>query len=95
MAGLKRFSADVENKLNKLFYMGYVEIERWEMLSWFGGEKITKTVWASLFEVWSGWFDEYAECPSIKVIRCDNTTATQKFVLIRSDNIQDITEFSE
>ena len=94
MACLKRFSTDVENKLNKSFYMGYVEIERWELLSWFGGEKITKTVWASLFETWSSWFDD-EECPSIKIIRCDNTTSTQKYVLFRSDNIQDLTEFSE
>ena len=30
MAGVKRFSSDIENKLNKLFYMGYVEFERWK-----------------------------------------------------------------
>ena len=45
---LKRFSSDIENKLNKLFYMGYVEFERWEILCWFGVEKITKSVWAGL-----------------------------------------------
>ena len=48
MAGVKRFSSDIENKLNKLFYMGYVEFERWEILCWFGVEKITKSVWAGL-----------------------------------------------
>ena len=26
MAGVKRFSSDIENKLNKLFYMGYVKL---------------------------------------------------------------------
>ena len=40
MAGVKRFSSDIENKLNKLFYMGYVEFERWEILCWFGVEKL-------------------------------------------------------
>ncbi|MFA2496530.1 MULTISPECIES: hypothetical protein [Enterobacteriaceae] len=94
MAGVKSFSSDIENKLNKLFYMGYVEFERWEILCWFGVEKITKSVWAGLFEQWSSWFDD-GDCPAINIVRCDGTTATQKYILIRSDRIQDLTEFSE
>jgi len=95
MAGLKQYSYHVENKLNKLFYMGYVEFERWELLCWFGTEKITKSVWAGIFEKWSSWFDDEEECPAISIIRCDGTTATQKYILIRSDRVQDLTEFSE
>lgn len=94
MAGEKRFSSDIENKLNKLFYMGYVEFERWEILCWFGVEKITKSVWASIFEEWASWFED-GQCPAISVIRCDGTTATQKYILINSDRVQDLTEFSE
>ena len=46
------------------------------------------------FEQWSSWFDD-GDCPAINIVRCDGTTATQKYILIRSDRIQDLTEFSE
>ena len=39
-------------------------------------------------------FDD-GDCPAINIVRCDGTTATQKYILIRSDRIQDLTEFSE
>jgi len=94
MASLKKYSYHVENKLNKLFCMGYVEFERWELLCWFGTEKITKSVWVSIFEKWFSWFDD-EECPKISIICCDGTTATQKYILIRSDQVQDLTELSE
>jgi len=67
----------------------------WGLLCWFGTEKITKSVWAGIFEKWSSWFDDEEECPAISIIRCDGTTATQKYILIRSDRVQDLTEFSE
>ncbi|MBN3062823.1 hypothetical protein H5A21_01665 [Pectobacterium aquaticum] len=94
MAVVRRFASDLENKLNRLFYMNYVTIERWELLCWFGADRITKSVWNDIHEKWKSWFDE-DECPMIKVIRCDDTSAAQKFVLVRGDYLQDITDFSE
>lgn len=94
MAGLKRFSINVENKLNELYYKNYVTIERWELLAWFGVEKITKTVWNAMLSDWNEWFDE-GEAPAINIIRCDDLSATQKYVLIRSDYIKELSEFAE
>lgn len=94
MTVVKRFSTDMENKLNQLFYVNYVVLERWELLCWFGAERISKNIWADIVEKWDSWFEEGAQV-SLKIIRCDSTSATQRYVLIRGDMIQDITEFAE
>ncbi|HBU6124556.1 hypothetical protein [Citrobacter europaeus] len=94
MAILKRFSSDLENKLNQLYYMNFVMLERWEILCWFGSERISKSNWADIVEMWDGWFEEGEQVP-LKIIRCDSTSAPQRYVLIRGDAIQDITEFAE
>ncbi|WP_165708296.1 hypothetical protein [Pectobacterium polaris] len=94
MAVLKRFASDLENKLNQLYYVGHVSIERWELLCWFGTERIPKSTWSDILEFWDKWFEEGEQVP-LKIIRCDTTSATQRFVLLRSDLIQDITDFSE
>ncbi|MBG2877506.1 hypothetical protein I4902_17410 [Proteus alimentorum] len=90
----KRFQSDIENKLNQLYYMGYVTIERWELLSWFGVERISRTVWSDIVEKWDSWFEDEDAIP-LQIIRCDGTTATQKYVLIRTDRVQNLFEFYE
>ncbi|HCR3457427.1 hypothetical protein ACFYLL_17920 [Proteus mirabilis] len=93
---VKRFQSDIENKLNQLYYMGYVTIERWELLSWFGVERISRTVWNDIVEKWDNWFEDNDQnTVPLQIIRCDGTTATQKYVLIRSDRVLSLPEFYE
>ena len=93
---VKRFQSDIENKLNHLYYLGYVTIERWEMLSWFGSERISRSAWNDIVEKWDSWFDDNdEERVPLQIIRCDGTTATQKYLLIRTDRIQNLSEFSD
>ena len=93
MAGVKRFSSDIENKLNKLFYMGYVEFERWEILCWFGVEKLPNLFGQAFLN--NGHLGLMMVIARLLILFADGTTATQKYILIRSDRIQDLTEFSE
>ena len=94
MAGVKRFSSDIENKLNKLFYMGYVEFERWEILCWFGVEKLPNLFGQAFLN--NGHLGLMMVIARLLILfAVTELLLLKKYILIRSDRIQDLTEFSE
>jgi len=79
----------LDNKLNQLWHQGYVVLHRWELLSWYGKDRITSVVWRDIGERWESLFD--GETPEkLKVIKCDDTTAPQKFVVINDSELVSI-----
>ncbi|MDC9581800.1 hypothetical protein PSI15_09505 [Xenorhabdus sp. PR6a] len=92
MAVLKRFNSDLENKLNQLWYHGFVTFERWELLCWFEKDRITKAVWADIVEAWDEWFDEPVE---LKVVKADSSSTPQRYLVIRADKLTDLSELTD
>ncbi|CAI1772771.1 Uncharacterised protein [Serratia fonticola] len=84
MAVVRRFSPFLENKLNQLYHQGYVEFERWELLSWFQKDRITKAVWTEIISIWDEWFDEPVP---LRMIQVDESSTPQKYLILRQDRI--------
>jgi len=70
----------IEDKLSQLKYQGFCVIERWEILTKFPGrERITDGIWSSIKEEYE---EKFGEGDNICLIKCDETTTPQKFVLV-------------
>ncbi|MEE9303640.1 MAG: hypothetical protein V3U84_07615 [Thiotrichaceae bacterium] len=79
----------LENKLNQLWHQGYVVLHRWELLSWYGKDRITSAVWRDIWDSWEEMFDG-EEPEELKVIKCDETTAPQKYVVVNDSELVNI-----
>ncbi|EKE09998.1 MAG: hypothetical protein ACD_16C00091G0001 [uncultured bacterium] len=93
MAIVRRFEILLENKLGQLFYQGHVVLERWELLTWAGRDRLTNVVWRDIEETWAALF-EAGRAPVLKVIKCDETTAPQRYVLVNSKRLKDLSSLS-
>lgn len=52
----RMYEVSLNNKLNELWYQGATTFERWELLSWFGKERITNAVWTEIKERWDAFY---------------------------------------
>lgn len=93
MAIERRFHVLLENKLGQLFYQGHVVLERWELLTWAGRDRLTNVVWRDIEESWATLF-EAGKAPGLKVIKCDDTSATQRYVLVNPKRLKDLSSLS-
>ena len=84
----RKYKVLLDNKLNQLMYQGYVKLERWELRSWYGRDRLTNVVWRDITESWESLFEDTA--PTLKIIKCDETTAPQQYLLLNSDQIVDL-----
>jgi len=53
MSLAKKFDADLTNKIAELRHCGYVEFNKWELLTWFQRDRITSVIWDEIYERWS------------------------------------------
>ena len=58
MALLKKFDAHFSMKMAELLHSGYVKIYRSELLTWFGRDRITSTVWDEFHKEWETLLEE-------------------------------------
>lgn len=81
-------------KLDQLWYEGWVKFERWELLSFYERERVTKAVWKEIEEMWAEMYDdpEDAEPLSYVTIRSEEKVSTpHSFLLINRNQMHDIT----
>ena len=83
----------LDNKLNQLWYQGHTVFERWELLSWYGRDRITNVVWRDINDEWEALF-QTGKSQQLQVIKCDDTTTTQKFIVVNSTGLIDITDLA-
>lgn len=86
----KRFAVLLENKLNQLAFQGYTVFERWELLCWFNKERITTAVWVDIKERWSMRSENEADTRKLSILKCDDTTSPQKYIIFITDCIEDL-----
>lgn len=91
----REYKAMLSHKLDQLNHQSYTVLERWELLSWYGRERVTNVVWRDIVELWESldWTGVKGGTPTIGVIKTDETTSPQKFVLVRMDSISPVAEF--
>ncbi len=88
----KRYRIALETKLDQLDHQGYTIFERWELLAWFGKERLTNVVWREIQDTWIDIFDLEEGQKPLKVIKCDETTAPQTFIVIQTKRAEDMVE---
>ena len=88
----KRYQIALETKLDQLWHQGYAVFERWELLAWFNKERLTNVVWREIFETWYEVFDITEKNFPLRVIKCDETTAPQTFIIIQSKRAEKMTD---
>lgn len=89
----KEYKALLSNKINQLWYQGYVTFERWELLSWYDRDRITNVVWRDINEAWADCFTNGSPSP-LQVIKCDDSTSPQKFVVVNTASLTDIEDLA-
>jgi hypothetical protein len=52
MSLAKKFDPLFSNKMAELQHCGYVEIYKWELLTWFQRDRITNVVWNEIHDRW-------------------------------------------
>jgi len=80
-------------KLDQLWYEGWVKFERWELLSFYNKDRITKAVWKDIGEMWASMYDDPddAEPLSYVTIRSEEKVTTpHSFLLINKNQMRDI-----
>jgi hypothetical protein len=95
MSAQPSYKAMLSHKLDQLNHQRFTVLERWELLSWYGRERVTNVVWRDIKEVWESldWSGVKGGAPEIKVIKTDETTSPQKYILVRADSLQGIGSF--
>jgi len=92
MAIRRDYKVLLSNKLDQLNHQGYTILERWELLSWYGRDRITNVVWRDIQETWESydWSAIKSGAPEIGVIKTDESTSCQTFVLVRKNSVRSI-----
>ena len=91
----KRYQIALETKLDQLWHQGFTIFERWELLAWFGKERLTNVVWREIQETWTDTFQLEPDERPLLVIKCDETTSPQTFVVVqnaRTEKMSDLTK---
>jgi len=86
-------ASSLDNKLNHLWHQGYVELHRWELLSWYEKDRITNVVWRDISERWEALF-EGEEPDILAVIECGDSTPPAKYLVINTDELENIENMS-
>jgi len=94
MAVQSRYEIALETKLDQLWHQGYTTFERWELLAWFEKEKLTNVVWREIHEIWMKTFELEEDERPLRVIKCDETSTPQTFVIIQTKRSEKITDLA-
>ncbi|MFA0157420.1 hypothetical protein [Vibrio sp. 10N.261.46.A3] len=80
-------------KMDKLWHEGWVQLDRWELLSFFDQRRVTKAVWQEIQEVWAEMYDDPddAEPLSYVTVRSEESVTTpHSFLLINRNQMRNI-----
>lgn len=86
MIAMRESKTLLSNKLSQLWYQGCVAFERWELLSWYGKDRITAVVWRDIEENWMAFFPN-GDAPPLGVIKCDDSTTPQKYFVLNTSAV--------
>ena len=92
MALQKKYKIILETRLEQLWHQGFCVLERWELAAWFNKDRITNVVWREIQETWDDLLESDNDSYPLSIIRCDETTTPQQFVVIRSDRVKEMSE---
>ncbi len=91
----KRYQMALETKLDQLWHQGFTVFERWELLAWFDKERLTNVVWRDIQERWLEMFDLKKSENKLSVIKCDETTTPQTFIVIQADRSEKMSDLAQ
>ena len=75
-------------KLDQLWYEGWVRFDRWELLSFFEQERVTRSVWRDIEDMWAEMFsdpDEVSKLSYVTVRSEERVTTPHSFLLINEE----------
>lgn len=89
------YKAMLSLKMDQLNHQRFTVLERWELLAWYGRERVTNVIWRDIQEMWESldWTGFKNGAPEIGVIKTDDTTSPQKYILVRKDSVSPISKF--
>ncbi|MDE4538039.1 hypothetical protein GIB19_12505 [Pseudomonas sp. ITEM 17296] len=64
----------LKDKLDQLWHEGITRIERWEMVSMFGKERVTVADWRIVQEAWAEMFEKPEKADALALMKVQNTT---------------------
>lgn len=91
----KRYQIALETKLDQLMHQGFTIFERWELLAWFGKARLTNVVWREIEETWIETFELDPNERPLLVIKCDETTTPQTFVVVQSIRTEEMSNLTQ
>ena len=94
MAIQRRYKLSLQVKLDQLWHQGYTILERWELLAWFEKERLTNVVWREIQELWMESYELEENERPLDVIKCDQTSSPQTFIIIQTERTVEISELS-
>lgn len=100
MSVLKKFNGIFETRISQLYYQGYTIFDRYELLAWYNKDKVTKVVWQDIQESWEDFYigkavpEKKKAVPEIHVIKGDETTTVQKYIVVNVERLIDIEDMS-
>jgi hypothetical protein len=81
----------IDEKLIQLKHQGFCVIERWEILSEHPSrERITDAVWGDIKDRYLDMIGSQEQNRNIMLVKCDDTTTVQKFVLVDPVRVSEI-----
>lgn len=90
-----RHRYELERKLDKLYHQGWVEFEKWELLSIFNKRRLRNQVFQEIQSLWDERFPRGKEedLAVIEVKSEDSARSPHSFILVNKKNLQSLSEF--
>lgn len=92
-----RHRYELERKLDKLYHQGWVEFEKWELLSIFNKRRLRNQVFQEIKELWDERFPRGKEedLAVIEVKSEDSARSPHSFIIVNNKNLQSLSDFLE
>lgn len=90
-----RHRYDLEKKLDKLYHQGWVEFEKYELLSIFDKRRLRNQVFQDILSLWDERFPrgKEEELAVIEIKSEDSARSPHSFILVNKKNLQSLSDF--
>jgi hypothetical protein len=83
------FRGNLKAKLNEIWYKGYTEFRRYDLLLWFGKDQLNNTVWREVNEEWNAFCETYTPI-ELQIVRREDSQ--QDFLVVKKTLLKDFSE---
>ncbi len=92
----KEFKPLLAGKINQLYHQGFTVLHRYELLGWFGNERLTHAIWVEIQEEWEECLEDDDDDHMLKVIEDDEEEKkTQTFLIVDSYRLNKISLYTK